>query len=114
MPLAAAPVGSKSRFALSTPMFTASLVCLCLDEAFAIHGLWFRSQPASHRLRGFDLPFLMWIPALVAFLLVLSIRRMARSGKINASLAESLSSGVALLLLISYLLLTRLAQIAFR
>ncbi|HEY2469808.1 MAG TPA: hypothetical protein VGI45_18455 [Terracidiphilus sp.] len=111
MPLAA-PASYKGRFAFSKPLFIASLVCLCLDEAFAIRGLWFRSQPAHH-LRGFDLPFLVWTPALGAFLLMLSIRRMIRRGQLSPSLAAGLSSGIALLLLVAYLLMTRLAQIAF-
>ena len=114
MPFAVAPARLRSRFALSKPLFVASLACLCLDEAFAIHGLWFRRHPVDYRLRGFDLPFLVWIPALVAFLLSYSIRRMARRGQISIPLAASLDSGVSLLLLISYLLITRLTQIVFR
>src|ERR1700726_3213310 len=113
MPIAA-PASYKGRFAFSTPLFVASLACLCLDEAFAIRGLWFRSQPVHHVLRGFDLPFLVWTPALGAFLLMFNIRRMARRGQISPALAASLSSSVGLLLLMAYLLMTRLAQIAFR
>lgn len=113
MPVAA-PASYRSRFAFSTPLFVASLVCLCLDEAFAIRGLWFRSQPAHHALRGFDFPILVWTPALCAAVILLRIRRLTRRGQLSPSLAASLSSGVALLLLIAYLLLTRLAQIAFR
>lgn len=109
-----APASYKGRFAFSTPLFLASLVCLCLDEAFAIHGLWFRSHPADHALRGFDLPFLVWTPAVGGFLLMLNLRRMARRGQISPSLAASLTLSVGLLLLIAYLLMTRLAQIAFR
>lgn len=104
----------RGRFVFSTPLFIASLVCLGLDEAFAIRGLWFRSHPAHHVLRGFDLPFLVWTPAFGALLLILSIGRMTRRGQISPSLAADLRSGVALLLLIAYLLMTRLAQIAFR
>lgn len=109
-----APASLKSRFAFSRPLFIASLICLCLNEAFAIQGLWFRTQPPNHPLRGFDLPFLVWTPAFGALVLLLSIRRMTRRGQISPSLAASLSSGIALLLLIASLLMTRLAQIAFR
>jgi hypothetical protein len=108
------PASSKGRFAFSKPLFFASLVCLCLNEAFTIRGLWFRSQPAHHAPRGFDLPFLVWTPAFGALLIMLGIRRMTRRGQISPSLAASLSSGVALLLLIASLLMTRLAEIAFR
>ena len=51
MPIAA-PASYKGRFAFSTPLFVASLACLCLDEAYAIRGLWFRSQPVHDVLRG--------------------------------------------------------------
>jgi hypothetical protein len=108
------PASYKGRFAYSNYLFLASLICLCLDEAFAIRGLWFRSQPAHHALRGFDLPYLVWTPALGASALMFSIRRMTRRGQISPPLAASLNSGVALLLLVAYLLMTRLAQIAFR
>lgn len=110
----AVPTSSRARFALSTPLFVASLVCMCLDEAFAIRALWFRSYPTMHAVHGSDLPFLVWTPALGAFLLMQSIRRMSRRGQISAPLAESLSSGIGILLLTAYLLMTRLAQIAFR
>lgn len=114
MSFAAAPLASRSRFALSRPLAIASLACLCLDEAFAIRGLWFSPQPMHHHQRGFDLPFLVWIPALVGFVLIRAIRRMAQRGQIKISVAENISSGVSLLLLCAYLLMTRLAQIVFR
>jgi hypothetical protein len=109
-----APAPSKGRFAFSRPLFIASLICLCLSEAFAIRGLWFRAQPAHHVLRGFDLPFLVWTPAFGTLVLMLGIRRMTQRGQINPALAAILSSGICLLLLIASLLMTRMAQIAFR
>lgn len=87
---------------------------MLLAEAFIIHGLWFRSHASPHALHGADLPFLVWIPALAACLLLQSLGRFVRRGQISQSLAGSLSSGIALLLLIAYLLMTRFAQIAFR
>jgi hypothetical protein len=113
MPIAV-PTSSRGRFTFLIPLFIASLICLCLDEAYAIRGLWFRAQPALHRMRGFDLPFLVWTPALGAFILIQCIRRLARRGEISASLAANLNTGVGVLLLMAYLLMTRLAQIAFR
>jgi hypothetical protein len=85
-----------------------------LAEAFMIRGLWFRPAPIFHRIRGFDLPFLVWIPAFGAFLFLQLIRKRAKEGRINPALATSLSTGLALLLLAAYLLITRFAQIAFR
>ncbi len=97
----------------STPLFVSSLLCLCLSEAFMIRGLWFRPQPPVHRLRGFDLPFLAWIPGLAAFMLKLAIRSRLRSGEITPSMAGYLDSGLSILVLVTYLLITRLAEIAF-
>ncbi len=86
---------------------------MCLSEAFMIRGLWFRPWPSSHRMRGFDLPFLAWIPGFGAVLLKIAIRNRLRSGEISASMAGYLDSGLSILLLLAYLLMTRLAEIAF-
>jgi hypothetical protein len=107
------PTRGRLDFDLSTTLFIASLLCMSLAEAFLIRGLWFRSAPIFHRLRGFDLPFLLWIPAFGEFCFLQIIRRQAREGRISPALATSLSTGLALLLLVAYLLITRFAQIAF-
>ncbi len=108
------PVRTRPAFELSTTLFVASLLCMFLAEAFMIRGLWFRTAPILHRTRGFDLPFLVWIPAFGTFLFLLLIRRQTRQGRISPAIAGSLSTGLALLLLVAYLLITRCAQIAFR
>ena len=97
----------------STALFISALLCLCLSEAFMIRGLWFRPRPPVHRLRGFDLPFLAWIPGLGAFMLKLAVRSRRRKGEIRPSFARYLDSGVSILVLMTYLLITRLAEIAF-
>jgi hypothetical protein len=108
------PVRHRSAFDLSTTLFVASLLCMFLAEAFIIRGLWFRTAPILHRTRGFDLPFLIWIPAFGAFLFLLLIRKQTREGRISPAIASGLSTGLALLSLTAYLLITRCAQIAFR
>ena len=108
------PARSRVAFDLSTTLFIASLFCMFLAEAFMIRGLWFRPAPASHRVHGFDLPFLVWIPAFGSFIFLQAIRRRMREGGISPRLAASLSTGLTLLSLIAYLLITRFAQIAFR
>ena len=107
------PVRTRPTFDLSTTLFIASLLCMFLAEAFMIRGLWFNPAPVLHRIRGFDLPFLVWIPAFGAFLFLQIIRKQTREGRINPALATSLNTGLALLLLAAYLLITRFAQIAF-
>jgi hypothetical protein len=108
------PVRSRVSFDLSNTLFVASLFCMCLAEAFVIHGLWFRRISPSHARRGFDLPFLVWIPAAATLLFLQAIRRQMKEGHITPRVAASLSSGLAFLLLLAYLLITRFAQIAFR
>ncbi|WP_348264472.1 hypothetical protein P8935_08045 [Telmatobacter sp. DSM 110680] len=107
------PLKSKRGFDLSTTLFVATLCCICLAEAFMIRGLWFRPSPVFHRLRGFDLPFLVWIPAIGAFSFLQFIRRHTREGRISPALASNVSTCLALLILFAYLLITRFAQIAF-
>jgi len=108
------PVRTRPTFDLSATLFVSSLLCMFLAEAFMIRALWFRTAPVFHRLRGFDLPFLVWIPAFGAFLFLLLIRKQTRAGRISPTIASSISTGLALLLLAAYLLITRCAQIAFR
>ena len=107
------PARSRSAFGLSTTLFTASLLCMFLTEAFMIRRLWLRPA-AIHPHPGFDLPFLVWIPAFFAFIFMQILRRRTRDGRIHPALADSLCTGLAFLLLAAYLLITRFAQIAFR
>ena len=106
------PVRARSTFDLSKTLFVASLLCMFLAEAFMIRGLWFRTAPIFHRTRGYDLPFLAWIPAFGAYLFLLLIRKQTRDGRLSPAIASSLSTGLALLILAAYLLITRCAQIA--
>jgi hypothetical protein len=108
------PLARKAGFDLSNVLFLASLICVCLTEAFMIRGLWFRVSPPTHTLRGFDLPFLVWIPALGALSLKQGIRKLFKKGEVGSALAVTLTSGLSILLLTTYLLITRLAQIAYR
>ena len=108
------PVKSRPTFEMSTTLFVASLLCLFLAEAFMIRGLWFRPPSILHQIRGFDLPFLIWTPAFGTLCFLQLIRRKMRGGHIDPAAASILSTGLALLLLVAYLLITRFAQIAFR
>jgi hypothetical protein len=108
------PVKSRASFDLSNTCFIASLFCVAVAEAFMIRGLWFRPVSGFHRHGGFDLPFLVWIPVSIAFLFLQVIRKRMRQGHITPRVASSLSSSLALLLLLTYLLIARFAQIAFR
>ena len=108
------PVRSRASFDLSNTFFVASLFCMCVTEGFVIRGLWFRRLVSPRAHGGFDLPFLVWIPIGAAVLFLHVIRRRMREGHITPRVATSLSSCLAFLLLLAYLLITRFAQIAFR
>jgi hypothetical protein len=108
------PLARKAGFDVSNILFLAALICVCLTEAFMIRGLWFRTLPPTHKLRGFDLPFLVWIPALGAWSLKQGIHKLFKKGEVSPALAATLTSGLSILLLMTYLLITRLAQIAYR
>jgi hypothetical protein len=108
------PARIRPAFDLSTTLFTASLFCMFLAEAFMIRRLWFRPAPTGHPLRGFDLPFLVWIPAFCAFVFLQILRKQTKEGRINPALGNGMCTGLAFLSLAAYLLITRFAQIAFR
>ncbi len=108
------PLARKAGFDVSNILFLASLICVCLTEAFMIRGLWNKPVSPTHTLRGFDLPFLVWIPALGALSLKQGIRKLFKKGEVSPALAGTLTPGLSILLLMTYLLITRLAQIAYR
>jgi TRAP-type C4-dicarboxylate transport system permease small subunit len=108
------PARNRAAFDLSAILFIASLFCMFLAEAFMIRRLWFNHTPSDHPHRGFDLPFLVWIPAFFAFIFLQVLRRQTREGHINPALAESICTGLTFLVLAAYLLITRFALIAFR
>jgi len=108
------PVKSRASFDLSNSFFIASLCCMCLTEAFVIRWLWFRRLSSPHAHGGFDLPSLVWIPVGAASLVLQMIRKRMREGHITPKVASALSSWFAFVLLPTYLLIARFAQIAFR
>lgn len=110
----AAPVSPRSRFEFSTPLFASSILSMCLAEAFTIHGLWFGSHDSSRRLHSFDLVPLLCVPAILGYSILHGTKRCLRAGQMSYAFASRLCDSVSLLLLVTYLLMTRLAQIAFR
>jgi len=107
------PVRSRVSFDLSNVVFIASLLCMCLAEAFIIRGLWFSPTTPPHHHR-FDLPLLVWTPALGEFFLLQTLRKHMKEGCVSPAIAAKLSTELACLLLVAYLLIARFAQITFR
>lgn len=104
----------KAGFDLSTSLFLLSFFALCLCEAYLIQTIWIRHTLIHGRVRGKELPFLIWVPALAGFIFQLAIRMRSKRGEIRPSIASFLCTGLGGLLLVSYLLMARLAQIISR
>ena len=108
------PIRPRVSFDLSNTLFVASLLCMCLAEAFMIRGLWRRPLIPAHTHRRFDLPFLVWVPIFGEFLLLQNIRKQVKAKHFEPAQAARVSSWLALILLLAYLLITRFTLIAFR
>jgi hypothetical protein len=103
----------RAGFDLSTSLIVLSLLAMCLCEAYMIRGVWIRHTPFHGRVRGSELPFLIWVPAFAGLLLRFSIRKRLERGEIRRSLAAYLNTWLGGLLLVAYLLMARLAEIIF-
>jgi hypothetical protein len=97
----------------STSLFVFSFFAMCLCEAYLIQAIWIRHTLIQGRVRGKELPFLILAPAIAGFILRLAIRIRSEKGEIRQSIASFINTGLGGLLLVSYLLMARLAQIIF-
>lgn len=89
------PVRTRANFRLSNAFLIASLFCMCVAETFMIRRLWLRPTTSLHVYRGFDLPFLVWVPLFCAVLVLQMIKRRSKDGDISPLVATNLSSGFA-------------------
>jgi hypothetical protein len=103
----------KAGFDLSTSFFVLSVFAMCLCEAYLIQSIWIRHTLIHGRVRGAELPFLIWMPAAAGFMLRLSIKKRSEKGGIRPSIASFLNTWLGGVLLLAYLLMARLAEIIF-
>ncbi len=103
----------KAGFELSTSLFVLSFLAMCLCEAYLIQAIWISHTPIHGRVRGAELPFLIWVPCIAGFALRLAIKMRSDRGEIRSSIASFINTGLGGVLLVSYLLMARLAQIIF-
>jgi hypothetical protein len=103
----------KAGFDLSTSLFVFSFFAMCLCEAYLIQAIWISHTPIHGRVRGAELPFLIWVPAMAGLMLRLVIRMRSHRGEIRPSLASFLNTWLGGVLLVAYLLMARLAEIMF-
>lgn len=106
-------VKHRSAFDMSNALFVSSFLLMCLCEAYIIRGLWFRQGVAHHIVRGTDLPLLIWIPCIAGIALRFAIGRRMKKGEISAFAAVVFNNGIGAVLLLAYLLMARLAEVAF-
>jgi len=101
----------KAGFDLSTSLFVFSFFAMCLCEAYPIQTIWIRHTLIHGRVRGKELPFLIWVPAMAGLMLRLVIRTRSQRGEIRPSIASFLNTWLGGVLLLAYLLMARLAEI---
>jgi hypothetical protein len=103
----------KAGFDLSTSLFVLALLVMALCEAYAIQGVLFRHIAFAGRVRGKELPYLIWIPAFFAIMVRVDIAKRMRRFEIRPSVAAYFNGWLGGVLLIAYLLIARLAEIIY-
>jgi hypothetical protein len=86
-------------------------VILC--EANVIRGLWFKEASHAYGWNGYTLPVLLAVPVLFLSLFRLQAKRWVAEGKIASDLAARISSIFGVALMIAYLCILQLAELAF-
>jgi hypothetical protein len=106
-------IAQKTTFDLSNALFVLAALSMCLCEIYVIRGASFGHAVINGRIRGKELPYLIWIPAFAAFMLRLSVGKKLRRAEIRPSLAAYLNTWMGAVLLVAYLLIARLAEIIY-
>ncbi len=106
-------VKHKSAFDMSNALFVSAFLLMCLCEAYIIRALWFRQGAGHHGGRGTDLPFLIWVPCIAGIALRFAIGNRTKKGEISAFAGSVFNNGIGAVLLLAYLLMARLAEVAF-
>jgi hypothetical protein len=86
---------------------------LCLVEWNVIHGLWFTHR-SSDTFDMFSLPLIVLLPSVMALAAILAVRKLSRKGQIQPTAAGRVAQIIGGLVFIAYLVMLRLAEIAFR
>jgi hypothetical protein len=103
----------KAAFDMSNALFVSSFLLMCLCEAYMIHSPWFRNGAGHHGTRGSDLPFLIWVSCIAGVVLRFAIGNRKKRGEIDAFSAVIFNNSIGAVLLLAYLLMARLAEVAF-
>jgi hypothetical protein len=84
----------------------------CVAET--IHGLWFKGALPDDSLKRYFLPVFVTFPALILLAFRRAVRRGVEQGKIASSFAAKIISGLSVVIVIAYICILDLAELAFR
>jgi hypothetical protein len=87
------------------------MMCICLAEV--IHGLWFVGGAPLGTFKRILIPCLVFVPGFLGFAMGFQIKMLSKGAKIGPNAAASLSLSLGTLLVIAYIAITKLAEIAF-
>ena len=89
------------------------VVQVILCEANVIRGLWFKEAPHDYGWNRYTLPVFIAVPVFFLSLFRLQAKRWVAQGKIASDLAARFSSIFGVALMIVYLCILQLAELAF-
>ena len=106
-------VAQKRGLDLSTSLFVLALLAMALCEAYVVQGVLIRHVAFAVRVRGKELPYLIWIPAFAGLMLRIAIGKRVKRSEIRSSVAAYFNTWLGGVLLVSYLIIARLAEIIY-
>jgi len=93
--------------------FVFALLFMCISEGLVVHGLWFSANPHFSVLKRLKLPLVVMMPGLMGFVLFGYVAKMSKVGQVSLSAAAQLKFSLGMMLMIVYLAILDLAEIAF-
>jgi hypothetical protein len=97
----------------STALFVLVLLLLFVSETLVIHGLWFNPTPSLSYAKRFIIPLYVLFPGFLGLGLLREIGRMSKAGQISLIAAGKFRISLGLVLMMSYMSILDLANIAF-
>ena len=98
---------------MSKVILVMAMICMCISEAFVIRGLWFNPNPSLSYTKRFVIPLEVFLPCLLGFAMYLGIKRMSKVGQISLPEAANMKVILGMLLMVTYLAISHLVEIAF-
>jgi hypothetical protein len=83
-------------------------------EAQAIRGMWFKESSYDYGIQRYTLPLFIAFPSLFLLVFRWGAKRWAKQGQISIGLAARTMSNFGCALMITYICIVELAELAFR